>query len=124
MLRHLRLTVALTLPWVAGVAILPPVQAQAPSVSRPAIRATGGDVDLLKPYASRSMAGFVDEQSSRPYSRSKPLPPPARAYAAATQRGVTNYFPGMRPGSAPNKNVVDPHTLCVPNRRAAILRGR
>ena len=82
-------------------------------------------VDTLRPYASRSSAGFGAEQSARPYSRQKPdLPPPVRSFAAVAERGVKDYFPAMRPGTYPNHNTVDPHSLCVPGRRALIMRGR
>lgn len=85
---------------------------------------TAGEPDPLRPYASRSTTAFEAERSTRAYSRARPLPPPTRSYPAATVRGVRDYYPTMRRGQNPNKNVVDPRTLCVPGRRAMILRGR
>ena len=106
---------------VAAVLWTVPSVAQRPGASS----ALESEPDLFKPYAAPSAA------SAKPYTRTpkrpappQPLPPPNRAYAAAVNRGASNYFPAMRRGNGPNQNVVDPHTLCVPGRRAAILRGR
>src|SRR4051812_22367870 len=99
--------------------------AQAPQPVRAPARTTSvPEADPLRPYASRSVAGFAAERSSRSYSRPKTLPPPPRAYAAVAERGVRDYFPAMRPGTSPNSNTVDPKSLCVAGRRALILRGR
>jgi hypothetical protein len=77
--------------------------------------------DLFRPYSSRY--GSASLTGTRPYSRPRPVPTatlPARA--SAPPRTVHDYFPGMRPGVSPNRNTVNPRSLCVPGRRALLMR--
>ena len=76
------------------------------------------DADMLRPYGSRASSGFVGERSS--YSRPAPQRPPAER-PPARPRAAIDYFPTMRPGSGPNRNVVDVRSLCNPGRRALLL---
>ena len=118
-LPSLILTLAfLTGPFAAGAL------AQSPALVRPSSRSVAAEPDFLRPYASRSAHVYTSERSARASSRSRPLPPPQRAYAAVVERGVKDYFHDIRPGTSPNRNTVDPKSLCVPGRRALILTGR
>jgi hypothetical protein len=114
---------------VATAVVAAAVSASSTSAQQPGnSRAVEPEPDLFKPYAAQSASAAKPAAYSRTPPRAKaplpPLPPPNRSYAAAVNRGVGNYYPAMRRGNGPNSNVVDPHTLCVPGRRAAILRGR
>jgi hypothetical protein len=73
--------------------------------------------DPLRPYAPEPRA----DSRYRPYLRAPAAPPRDEAItrAAAPRR---EYFPGLRSGQGPNRNVVDPRTLCVPGRRAMLQR--
>ena len=101
-------------------------QAQRPGWPRagsyPAATASSGErssaeLDPLRPYAPEARAN----PSYRPYLRTPVTPPRDEAITpASTPR--RNYFPGLRSGQGPNRNVVDPRTLCVPGRRAMLHR--
>lgn len=105
---------ALTLALAAGLSATPGLAQPRPV--RPATRSVAAEDDLLRPYAPRT---------ERTYARPRTPPAsPVRLSAAVPSRGVGEYFPGMRPGTSPNRNVIDPRSLCVPGRRALILRGR
>jgi hypothetical protein len=74
--------------------------------------------DLLSPYdepVARSGSGY------RTYTRTPANPP----HEETDLRGPAprhNYFPNLRSGQGPNRNVIDPRTLCVPGRRAMLQR--
>jgi hypothetical protein len=102
------------------------VYAQRPGWSRAAspstARAGYGDrfatvPDPLRPYATQGRA----EPNSRPYART-PLTPPRDEAITRTSAPPPrqNYFPGLRTGQGPNRNYIDPRTLCVPGRRAVL----
>jgi hypothetical protein len=81
--------------------------------------AFSGEVNMLRPYASRTVnqgRGYVRQAApSRPV-----MPTRAEPVARPTSQGVRDYYPAMRPGQGPNRNVINPRTLCVPGRRAVI----
>jgi len=104
---------ALTLTLAAGLSTTPGFAQPRPV--RPAAHSVAAADDLLRPYAPHA---------ERPYARPHVAPAYPARLAAAPPRGVGEYFPGMRPGTSPNRNVIDPRSLCVPGRRALILRGR
>ena len=106
--------------------LTPLARAQRPGWPRtgsyPSSSATYGDrssaePDPLRPYAPEPRA----DASYRPYLRTPVSPPRDEAItrASAPRR---NYFPGLRTGQGPNRNYVDPRTLCVPGRRAMLQR--
>jgi hypothetical protein len=69
--------------------------------------------DPFRPYPT----GGSRSSTTRTYEQPRPqvvAQPPARS------QGVREYFPGMRTGRGPNRNVVDTRKLCVPGRRAMI----
>jgi hypothetical protein len=106
---------------VNGWLFVPPGQAQrgGPTASGSA------EPDLFRPYGSRSPSSFTAGRSG--YTRPRTIAPPRRPPEVAPPpqpRGLHDYFPTMRPGQGPNHNTVDPRTLCVPGRRALIMRGR
>jgi hypothetical protein len=64
---------------------------------------------------------------ARPPVQKRAASPPRTEYAARPTvhpQGVRDYYPTMRTGQGPNRNVIDPRSLCVPGRRAVILMGR
>jgi hypothetical protein len=74
-----------------------------------------GANDPLRPYASNSSA------PGRGYYR---VPPPRSepvARPVVRSQGVRDYYPTMRTGQGPNRNVVNPRSLCVPGRRAILI---
>jgi hypothetical protein len=76
-----------------------------------------GELDPLRPYApvARSDASY------RPYLRT-PVNPAREEPILRAAAPRPNYFPGLRSGQGPNRNVVNTHTLCVPGRRAILQR--
>jgi hypothetical protein len=102
----------------------------APGYAPGAAAGTGGygdGPDLLRPYGSR--AGAATPNTARPYTRSpsRPAPPPRPELIVrqpVRPQGVRDYYPTLRAGQGPNRNMIDPRSLCVAGRRAVILRGR
>lgn len=89
-----------------------------PATAKPASRDPWAESDLVRPYGGGGAAdGRVYKSRTAPPAR-----PPAVERTVASSRGVRDYFPGMRPGIGPNRNVgtVRPH--CVPGRHS--LMGR
>jgi hypothetical protein len=86
------------------------------------------DFDLLSPYGSRAGGPAGNGSAPKPYTRTPvtrrpPGPPLDRSSRGAVfSRGVGSYYPSMRSGQAPNRNVVDHRSLCVPGRRALLQR--
>jgi hypothetical protein len=75
------------------------------------------EADLLRPYASRpARLGGDSRYGYRAAVRPETAPRPA-----GRSRGVQDYYPAMRTGQGPNRNTVDPRSLCVPGRRALLL---
>ncbi len=72
-----------------------------------------GELNPLRPYAPEARS----DASYRPYLRTPVEEPMPRTPAPRP-----NYFPGLRSGQGPNRNVVNTHTLCVPGRRAMLQR--
>ena len=99
-----------------------------PSSSPTRANGSSGEPDLLSPYASKGARSTPYDSESLRYSRTPAKPrPPVRlddrvSRGAVFARGVGNYYPAMRPGQAPNRNVVDHRSLCVPGRRAVLQR--
>jgi hypothetical protein len=75
----------------------------------------GNDLDPLRPYGEPVRSTSI---SRRPYEPAPTISPPQRELPAPSVSH--NYFPGMRPGQGPNRNVVVPH--CVPGRHAFFSR--
>ena len=73
-------------------------------------------------FVTRDTRAFSSEREA--YSRIPPSRPLAetKAHAAVFSKGVRAYYPGSRPGQGPNRNYIDPHSLCVPGRRALLQR--
>lgn len=79
---------------------------------QPAPSSRGTDSDPLRPYGLR--AGSEAETRGGYGRRPAPArsePPRANFYAQRRE-----YYPGLRSGYGPNRNVVAPETLCVPGR--------
>jgi hypothetical protein len=66
---------------------------------------------------TRSLEG---RDTPRPYERAPVVSPPERTISAPV--ASHNYYPGLRPGQGPNRNAIDPRSLCVPGRRAFLHR--
>jgi hypothetical protein len=107
--------------------LTPLVHAQHPGGSRAtspsAARAGHGDrfaaePDPLRPYATQGRT----EPNFRPYARTPLAPPRSEAITRTSAPPRHNYYPGLRTGQGPNRNYVDPRTLCVPGRRALLYR--
>jgi hypothetical protein len=77
-----------------------------------------GELDPLRPYDAPPAR---PDAAYRPYLRT-PVNPPREEPILRAAAPRHNYFPGLRSGQGPNRNVVDPRTLCVPGRRAMLQR--
>jgi hypothetical protein len=115
--RTRRLALVVGLVAVAGTIARP---AWGQDFARSLSRFASAEPDPFRPYSSRARtdAGPV----ARPYLRTQPTTPAPPPRVVAPPRGVHDYFPGMRPGIHPNRNTVDPRRLCVPGRRAFLMR--
>jgi hypothetical protein len=116
-----RTALALILTAASGALAWPlATRARAQGLDRSPYAVRSTEPDLLRPYSSRN--GSAPVSGTRAYTRPRPLttaPTPARA--SSPPRTVHDYFPGMRPGVSPNRNTVNPRSLCVPGRRALLM---
>ena len=122
---RLTLTLALSAAgwWMSGSRADAQQGARAPSGTsgRAYPRVVEPETDPLRPYASRNPRSYYQSRSAyRPPSRPTPRPE-LIARPSVHAQGVRNYYPAMRAGQGPNRNAVDPRTLCVPGRRAMLL---
>lgn len=72
-----------------------------------------GEPDPLRPYTDSPRSGVT----TRPYERTPVVSPPEREIPAPAVSH--NYYPGLRTGQGPNRNVV---SHCVPGRNAFLHR--
>ncbi|MGE3818625.1 MAG: hypothetical protein AB7I30_04270 [Isosphaeraceae bacterium] len=94
-----------------------PVQGNARSGSLP------GQANPLRPYSGddRPVAARGGNQPGRWSTASVPResrPSPR----ASVFNAARSYYPGLRVGQGSNRNVIDPRSLCVPGRRALLVR--
>jgi hypothetical protein len=122
-----KLVPATALAIALGGAVFTPqgkAQQRGGPVAPKAGRSAATDPDPLRPYATRDIRALA--AVGRAYSRTSPPPPPTieetRSRAAVFARGARDYYPALKTGQGPNRNYIDPRTLCVPGRRALIPR--
>lgn len=102
--------------------VAPAVEAQQPYwQQRSRSAASGGEfggpgTDLLRTYRTRSEPG----RDGRGYTAE--ANPPRIDPVRASYQPRRNYFPGMRSGQGPNRNVAGVRAHCVPSRQAFLSR--
>lgn len=88
-----------------------------------ASRYVTAEPDLFRRYGASPAVSRT--AGTRPYQRPRPrrpAPPPSPPARTPAPHAVHDYFPGMRSGQSPNHNTVNTRHLCVPGRRALIVR--
>jgi hypothetical protein len=102
---------------VPGAGLAQAQQPRARAVAGGYARTVSAEDDPIRPYTEGAAASA---SGSRGYYRSYARPAPV-ARPPARPQSVRDYYPTMRTGQGPNRNVVDPRTLCVPGRRAMLM---